>query len=418
MAHGESIVAEDLVVRSNTDELAIANAPTVRFQNIKNYGKIVLRTDRNAVANAEGHIEYNFDGNLFTRMLFVVQHNNLQVPLHVNFRGESGGDTSDKSVSANYREMVLVSNGPAKLKDKKEFEFDMYKPFLNRGRIAVVGGNSHRAQMRLALVSNAKPDAAFINNGLLYVKNADLIQEVDVLLRGCIVLGPGAAFYTNSSLFIGDQKFHFLAGSATLFIASSRENMPQKYVITTFPAGSKIQFERHMTDMYFEGGHFVVSSELGDEEVLIEFRIPGRWSHEKFLFSDNQLTFDGALNRFKPHQVCRQYPVFERKAFFFEKALNVPVTDQAAVRNVPFDIGMERETEGNLEEEAQGERDLDKGLERRGTNPEDVEAGHTQPEQPQKPHAGARAQHMFWNKVKAAAGSNDAEALREVKVVA
>lgn len=299
----------DLKILDRKNMLTLVNSPFVHVcGNLQNHGRFKLFTDKRAVANAQNCIEYLIDGRIVNKRLLLVRHNNPDLPLLVRFRGEPSSETENRLYSANYKDVILSSNGPAVLADGKEFEIDISQNFVNSGLLAVIGTESHTAQLRINLNFEGTVKALFLNLGIIFLKNAIVRHEVNFRLLGCIVIGAGSTFYTKSSLTFGGQVIHFLPGSSTLYIASTRNNAPQKYVVTNFPLGSSIQFEEHMTELDALDKSVAVLSSGGKEIVMMEFRFHSLLDAKKFHLENGRLTYEDDLSRQVPHAACEQLP--------------------------------------------------------------------------------------------------------------
>lgn len=337
VVEGKEFRADALKIPAGSYSLTVSNSPLVLVKGIlQSRAPTLFLTNETAVGNAQGLIEYDFNGRIINGNLFVVQHNNRDLPLHLTFHGGLEDDFPRDFYSANYRNMVFSSNGPAKLSGGKEFEIDLLKTFSNQGFLAVVGTNLHTAQVAFRRQEGGLPTAGFLNNGIFHLKNAVAIQGADLLLLGCILLGENSVFYANSSFLFGEQKLQFLPGAATLSISSTGGSPDARYFVTSFPLGSSILFEKHMTELQFDGNNVTVSSTAGDDSVVIEFLHSRPLHPENFVFVGGRLTLKVDLTRRFQTWRCRQWSLavklaadYEVKTDLEEGAEKIPLLGKA-----------------------------------------------------------------------------------------
>lgn len=305
VVENREFVGNQIKVKMPEAELSFKNTPYVYIKTLLSIrGSVVLRSDRFATGNFENLVRYSLAGALINRKLFIVHHNNSEIPLEMDISaGTKWG--SRIILSCNYGDMVLLSNGPAEMPNDKEFHIDLNMNFHNKGSISVLGTTAHTAQMRVKADRPATMPPSFLNKGIIYLKNAIFHQEAHFNEQGCIALDKGTTFVANAEYKLDYQVIDFLRGVATLFIKSSGKVQTKQYTVTTFQRGSRIRFEPHMTKWKLRNNDVIVSSALDDTRVVVTFEHYQRLDPEQVRFKRGVLTYRGEFTRIAPDWRCK-----------------------------------------------------------------------------------------------------------------
>lgn len=311
LVHEKDFIGQELKVRDPETLLCIHNVPFISFRvSFVNHGSTIISTDENAEVSDRNDIQYVFSQHIVNRGLFVVQHNNTELPLHVLLPGGARYFFLSGLLhgSVNQGHIVLLSHGPPGPKKNGEFHIRLLETFLNSGVLSVVGTQAHQAQLDISLCVKKVGDQAFQNSGLIYLKEAILYQRAHFDRQGCIVLGENSVFFTDPAWNLDHQRFHFLHDSARLVISGITLVRTPEYIVSSFPKGSTISVPYPMTQLDVQDSTVTVSS--GNGRLRMQFIFEGfkELQKEKFLLLLGTLTYEDDLVREAPHFSCKALP--------------------------------------------------------------------------------------------------------------
>lgn len=300
------LVLRDLVVNGryrfesyNSPYLFVTN-------NYFNKGHVFLDSD--AAFGSNAHIEYSFDGRFTNHGEFVVRHNNPTLPLNVFISARS---YASRSLSNNDH-MVFLVNSAAML--------DMTVTiaptwcFFNVGWIMMLG--TPQFKPRLELKDNQFPETVdgvavgmrFANKGVIFLKNAELHQNLNVTYSGgCIIIDEGGNFIANTAHRVKGQIFYFAnnAEQATLTIKSAHTREDGLFFVRNFSHNARIVVDSYLKQFFITlSGNVILFPDFKDpvQGPRLTFIFRTKMKEADFHFENGVLTYHGQiLLRYVPH---------------------------------------------------------------------------------------------------------------------